>query len=292
MYGNYFGKVVTMDGAVYHAQEISFHTPSEHKINGETFPIEMQVVHYGQSIGDTAKQVILSFLFKKSPGIYNKFLESIDIFNLPNPLEKEIDLSKDFQIPDLFFNVNEDSSYTSMPPFSFYTYEGSLTRPPCAEKTIHYVASQPLGISSTVIEIFKEALRIPDLQNENGVRIVNESSIMQSNRQVQKLNERSIFHYESKDNCPSIKKMRRGSEQNKRGHYERKTGTVEQFFHVTGDQPSGMPGAFVVTEQEAKNSGDPEIINDGKIDDDDAVEKQKLHDGGYEDEDDDDNEAI
>ena len=60
---------VLMDGGVYNAQELSIHTPSEHTINGEKFDVELQIVHYGQTIGDTAKQVIVSFLFKKSPGI-------------------------------------------------------------------------------------------------------------------------------------------------------------------------------------------------------------------------------
>ena len=92
--GPYFGKSVTMDGGVFHAQEISFHTPSEHTINGEQFPMEMQIKHVGKTIGDTAKHLILSFVFKKSPGIYNKFLEAVDFFNLPNPIEKKIEINK------------------------------------------------------------------------------------------------------------------------------------------------------------------------------------------------------
>lgn len=59
------GKIVTLDGAVYIAEEIVFHTPSEHTIEGRRFEMEMQVIHYGVSKGDIAKQVILSFLFEK-----------------------------------------------------------------------------------------------------------------------------------------------------------------------------------------------------------------------------------
>lgn len=100
-----------MDGSVYYAQEISFHTPSEHTINGEQFPLEMQVRHIGKSVGDTSKSLILSFVFKKSPGIYNKFLESLDFFNLPNPLDKVRDLEKSIFLPNIFFQVNEDGMY-------------------------------------------------------------------------------------------------------------------------------------------------------------------------------------
>lgn len=104
----YFGKTVTMDGAVYHANQISFHTPSEHRINGEQFAMEMQILHKGKTKGDTAKHLILSFLFKKTPGVYNKFLDTLDIFNLPNPLDKFRDLEKNIFLGEIFYSTNEE----------------------------------------------------------------------------------------------------------------------------------------------------------------------------------------
>ena len=43
------GKLVTLDGTVYRAEEIVFHTPSLHTIEGESFPLEVNVIHYGIS---------------------------------------------------------------------------------------------------------------------------------------------------------------------------------------------------------------------------------------------------
>ncbi len=83
-----FGKLVTLDGAVYFAEEIIFHTPAQHTINGKTYPMEMEIIHYGKSKGDIAKQVVLSFIFKSKPGIYNKFIDDVDFFNLPSPVHK------------------------------------------------------------------------------------------------------------------------------------------------------------------------------------------------------------
>ena len=264
IYGPYFGKTVTLDGGVYHAQEISFHTPSEHKINGERFQMEMRVVHYGKTVGDTAKQVVLCFLFKKAPGVYNRFIESLETFNLPNPLDKYRELQKRIQLTNIFFNTNEDPSST-MSPFSFYTYEGSLTRPPCNEKTITYVASEPIGISATTLALFKEALRFPDLESQHGEVFSQENSIMYSNRSIQNLNGRSVFHYNSKFGCLT-KRMKTGYVGTTKGHYERKTTKAEKFFYVEGDQPSGMPNAFVVTEDEARNSHSPELFGNEKRD--------------------------
>ncbi len=263
-----------MDGGVYYAQEISFHTPSEHKINGERFPMEIHIVHTGQTVGDTAKHLVLSFLFKRSPGVYSKFIESIEVFNLPNPLDKFRDLQKDIFIPDVFFNENEDSSQ-GMIPFSFYTYEGSLTRPPCNENTIHYVASEPIGISNTLLEIFHEALRIPDLQTSTGNIIVNDTSIMYNNRYIQKQHGRPVFFYDSKLSCPTIKRLRKGGDREVHGHYERRKSSVKQYFFVNGDKPSGMPGAFVVTEQEAKDKIPAPNSHEDEEDDDDDEEKQR-----------------
>ena len=75
IFHKYLGKIITLDGAVYNAEEIVFHTPSEHTINGVRYDMEMQVIHYGQTKGDIAKQVVFSFLFEKKPGVYNKFID-------------------------------------------------------------------------------------------------------------------------------------------------------------------------------------------------------------------------
>jgi len=146
-----------------------------------------------------------------------------------------------------------------MNPFSFYTYSGSITTPPCNENTIHYVASEPIAISTTVIALFKEALRYPDLQDEAGGIIVSEESIMWSNRKTQKLNGRPVFHYDHKKyNCPTFKRLRRRTSGNgaTKGHYEKKESTATSYFFVEGNEPSGMPGAYVVTEKEALGTED------------------------------------
>ncbi len=108
IYSAYLGKTVTMDGGVYHAQQISFHTPGEHRINGEQFDMEVQILHVGRTVGDTAKHMVLSFLFKKSPGIYNKFIDAVDYFNLPNPLDKFRDLTKNLFLPNIMYQTFEE----------------------------------------------------------------------------------------------------------------------------------------------------------------------------------------
>jgi carbonic anhydrase len=241
-----FGKLVTMDGAVYHAQEIRIHTPAEHKIGGNNYDMEIQIIHYGQSKGDIAKQAVLSFLFEKKPGAYNKFIDDLDFFNLPNPLNKEVEITNNINIAKIFYSA-DDTDLPVWKPFSFYTYQGSLTSPPCTERTIMYVASKPLPISTTALQLFQEALRVPDLINEKGDVMVS-NWIPVNNRSTQPLHGRPVFHYDHEKNCgPDPVK----AQPKPAGHFEKIEKAITNYFYVNDSEPSGIPGAFVVSEKEA-----------------------------------------
>lgn len=240
------GKVVTLDGAVYHAQEIVLHTPSEHTVDGKKYDMEIQIIHFGQSVGDIGKQVILSFLVEKTPGTYNRFIEDLDLFNLPNKLNPNKLIDEIF-IPRIFYD-NDESSEAILKPFSFYTYQGSLTFPPCSENTIVYVASKPIKLGTTAIQLFQESLRTPDLMNSNGDVIISDW-IPQSNRDIQPTNGRPVFHYDHQKYLgsdpvptPPLQPV---------GHYEKVTKTITEYFKVSGNEPSGLVGSLVVTDKEA-----------------------------------------
>jgi carbonic anhydrase len=249
-----FGEVVTLDGSVYKAQEIVFHTPAEHMINGRKYDMEMQVIHYGQTKGDIAKQVVLSFIFEKRPGVYNKFIDDVDFFTLPNPLAKARDLVNNLYIPKVFYNSDSDD-VAIMKPFSFYTYQGSLTAPPCTERTIMYVAAKPIPLGSTAIQLFEEAMRFPDLMSTLGDVVIS-NTLPYNARGVQQLHGRRVFYYDAeKEKCPEAIH----SKPKKGGHYERINKDLYQYWYVDGPKPSGMPGAMVVSKVEAE--GGANLLN-------------------------------
>lgn len=196
------GKIVMPDGGVYHGEEIIFHTPAEHMIAGKKFDMEIQVVHYGVSKGDIAKQVTLSFLFYMKPGVFNEFLDKIDVYNLPNEIDKFKDLTQSLNLPTIFYsNIHKDQYYENeqvpMKDFSFYQYEGSLTSPPCTERTTVIVAAEPLPISNTFVELFKEALRKPEYFGIDGKLYNAEDHPKLNARNVQPTNGRKINFYQS-----------------------------------------------------------------------------------------------
>jgi len=245
-----FGKVITLNGSIYVAEEIVFHTPSEHKINGKQYDLEMQVIHTGQTKGDIAKHVVLSFLFEKKPGVYNKFLDDVDIFNLPNPVSKERDILNNLYIPKILYSSDSDD-LPVMKPFGFYTYQGSLSAPPCTERTIHYVAAKPIPVGNVVIQLFQEATRTPDSIDSSGNVVVN-TNLSANNRGVKPLNGRSVYYYNYVEQSgPELPERPKAKPV---GHYEKVNKKMIEYFYVNGGKPSGLPGAFVVSETEAKGN--------------------------------------
>jgi hypothetical protein len=202
-----------------------------------------------------AKTAILSLLFKKKAGIYNKFIDTLDIYNLPNPSEPLRDITESLFIPYAFLESNSPD----MPiinPFSFYTYSGSETQPPCAERTIVYVTSKPIFIGSVALEMFKEAIKKPDFLNETG-DLVSNMFPAANFRAPQKLNGRAVFYYDHLQNCgPAVTNAAIGlgirGKRRVNGHFEKKISENAEYFYVGGEKPSGFPGAFVVSEKEAK----------------------------------------
>jgi len=249
------GKIVAIDGSVYVAEEIVFHTPSEHKINGQQFDMEMQVIHYGKTKGDIANQVVLSILFKSSPGHYNKFLDKIDFFNLPNPIDPVIELQHEFFIPSVFLDSDADD-ILSMEPFSFFNYEGSLTAPPCTERTTYYVTADPIPLSNTIIHFFKEALSKPQSnekdKKETLINGLNGTNNIDNNRDTQDLNGRTVYLYDHILNGYITYQPPKRNVQ-KIGHFEKIITNKDEYIYVNRKDPTKIPGSVVVSENEASD---------------------------------------
>jgi carbonic anhydrase len=105
--------------------QFHFHSPSEHQINGELFPLEGHFVHQNAS-GTLA---VVGVLFRS--GEWNTDLARIgsaapEEFNQPEAI--------DLNIANLDLYRNHDS---------YYRYDGSLTTPPCTEGLQWYVLKDP-----------------------------------------------------------------------------------------------------------------------------------------------------
>lgn len=121
------------EGRTYNLVNFHFHTPSEHRINKEHYPVEMHMVHQDQS-GATA---VLGFVIQLAPLRFS-----------PLPfvaLRKVSQIAPGQTITTDPLNFAEIIQYVKTK--RFYQYGGSLTTPPCSEGLLWFVSPDPLYLN-------------------------------------------------------------------------------------------------------------------------------------------------
>ncbi len=134
------GSFITIDGHTFELKQFHLHTPSEHTVDGKSFPMEIHFVHQDKA-GNLA---VLSTLVKE--GEANPELERLlSAF----PLEK----GKKKPLARL-----ANASALMPTDVDYYRYNGSLTTPPCSEGVLWAVFKKQITASKAQIERFKAVL--------------------------------------------------------------------------------------------------------------------------------------
>ncbi|MFI5156817.1 MAG: carbonic anhydrase family protein [Chitinophagales bacterium] len=121
------GSTSMAEGKTYQAKQFHFHTPSEHLIDGMTFPMEMHVVSVLEDTNSAKnpKYLVIALLFRM--GHENKFINEFLKTIPPEENKKEMLEPGKVVFKDLFNNIPKDELG------SYYTYRGSFTTPPYTE---------------------------------------------------------------------------------------------------------------------------------------------------------------
>ena len=131
---------LTLAGRTYELLQLHFHTLSEHTLQGHHSPMEMHAVFRAED----DSLAVIGLLY--GIGAENAFLANFDR-NLPARS------GDSFQSPteiDLSQGLSDTTSY--------YTYEGSLTTPPCSPTVTWIVLQESAELSRRQLQAFRDVM--------------------------------------------------------------------------------------------------------------------------------------
>jgi carbonic anhydrase len=125
------GSTTLVDGKAYSSKQFHFHTPSEHLVDGITYPMEMHIVNIARDSNEKTKPnfLVVAILFKM--GKENKLIKTF-LHDVPVEEGKEPVPSGTVHLDDLTAQLAGNHNNT------FFSYEGSLTTPPYTER-VHWI---------------------------------------------------------------------------------------------------------------------------------------------------------
>ncbi len=140
------GSTITQDDTTFNFKQCHFHTPSEHLIDGMTFPMEMHIVNLLPSTDPNAtpQYLVIGVLFKE--GKENKFIaDFLDAIPKEEHSSGELKAGT-VKLEDLFGKIPKEVKG------HYYHYRGSLTTPPYTESVRWYITRNIFEASAAQIE--------------------------------------------------------------------------------------------------------------------------------------------
>lgn len=142
----------------YELKQFHFHAPSEHRVKGETFPMEVHFVHRNPETGSFG---VLG-VFLRAGGNNEAFAKLSRSFPEKNGDEVVLEAF--------------DPNGLLPPELDYWLYEGSLTTPPCSEDVDWMIARTPVDVNGEDIEKFTEIYSM----NARPIRLPNRRFILSS----------------------------------------------------------------------------------------------------------------
>lgn len=135
------GSILNVNGTQFELLQFHFHALSEHTVDDKQFPLEVHLVHQN-SAGDLA---VIGIFFEV--GNENTYLKNF-MGNLPASEGETYTSENMINVEDL---LPDNTGY--------YTYNGSLTTPPCSEIVTWLVMKSPIEASTEQIEEMSTLLK-------------------------------------------------------------------------------------------------------------------------------------
>ncbi|MDR2503542.1 MAG: carbonic anhydrase family protein [Deltaproteobacteria bacterium] len=138
------GNILRVGKSSFSLIQAHFHTPSENRLNGRSFPLEAHFVHQDKD----GYLAVMAVFFEE--GKFNTGLESLWRY-MPLTVNETVALPSGFD-PNVI-----------LPPDRGYIYfNGSLTTPPCSEGVRWYVLRSPVAVDKSQIAAFAGTMGHPN----------------------------------------------------------------------------------------------------------------------------------
>lgn len=132
------GSYIIYNGISYELAQFHFHSPSEHTINGEAAAMELHFVHIDHNSGALA---VVGVLLVEGEGENKAYSNIFD--NMPADVGEPETLAEPVDLKALLPKRR-----------AYYTYQGSLTTPPCSEIVRWLLLDMPVALSRAQIEAY------------------------------------------------------------------------------------------------------------------------------------------
>lgn len=131
------GNRLQLGNQTFMLQQVYFHSPAEHTIDGQHMPMEIHFVHRNEQ----GQLTVLAVLVKEGAAnnaLTNAWAQMPDNFSKPQPLTSPV-----------------KASALLPASFDYFSYNGSLTTPPCSEGVRWLVLKTPITVSPAQLEQFR-----------------------------------------------------------------------------------------------------------------------------------------
>ncbi len=147
------GSSIDLDGIRFDLVQFHFHKPSEEKIDGKSHPMVAHLVHRSAA----GKLAVVAVLLDTGG---DSALIDLIWKNLPKQKEKEL----------LIQDATIDATDLLPKQRGYYTFQGSLTTPPCSEEVTWLVLKTPVKINAAAVARFGEIypMNARPVQSTNG----------------------------------------------------------------------------------------------------------------------------
>ncbi|XP_010458032.1 PREDICTED: alpha carbonic anhydrase 7 [Camelina sativa] len=152
---------IKINGFQYELQQLHWHSPSEHTVNGRRFALELHMVHEGKK----GRMAVVTVLYKI--GRADTFIRSLE-----NELEGIAEMEEAEKNVGMI-----DPTKIKIGSRKYYRYTGSLTTPPCTQNVTWTVVRKVRTVTRKQVKLLRVAVHDDSNSNARPVQPTNKRTV-------------------------------------------------------------------------------------------------------------------